>query len=111
MSLKSQDNVTDLAHSLSTTSTLLFLLQSTLKASNTTSAASHRNRNSPATLFGRMAQVSFQKWILWYIKTHVKIYNCKYKISGFPSIFIGHGNFKRVQWNGGEAEWTIKSGS
>ncbi|GLT55527.1 hypothetical protein SLA2020_286420 [Shorea laevis] len=55
-STESQDNVTDLAHWLSTTSTLLFLLQSTLKASNTTSAASHRNRNSPATLFGRMAQ-------------------------------------------------------
>ncbi|KAE8038143.1 hypothetical protein FH972_010683 [Carpinus fangiana] len=55
-STESQDNVTDLAHWLSTTSTLLFLLQSTLKASNTISAASHRNRNSPATLFGRMAQ-------------------------------------------------------
>ncbi|XP_062173899.1 myosin-12 isoform X2 [Alnus glutinosa] len=57
-STESQDNVTDLAHWLSTTSTLLFLLQSTLKANNTTSAASHRNRNSPATLFCRMAQGS-----------------------------------------------------
>ncbi|XP_059449461.1 myosin-12 isoform X2 [Corylus avellana] len=56
-STESQDNVdTDLAHWLSTTCTLLFLLQSTLKASNTISAASHRNRSSPATLFGRMAQ-------------------------------------------------------
>jgi myosin-5 len=55
-SIESQDNIADLAYWLSTTSTLLFLLQSTLKASNATNTASHRNRNSPATLFGRMAQ-------------------------------------------------------
>ncbi|XP_030962700.1 myosin-12-like [Quercus lobata] len=55
-SIEGQDNIADLAYWLSTTSTLLFLLQSTLKASNTTSSASHRNRNSPTTLFGRMAQ-------------------------------------------------------
>ena len=111
MSLKSQDNIADLAYWLSTTSTLLFLLQSTLKASNATNTASHRNRNSPATLFGRMAQVSFHKWTVLYIKAYVNIYSSKYLISGFPSIFIGHGNFKRLQWNGGKDEWTIKSGS
>ncbi|XP_048323404.2 myosin-12 isoform X1 [Ziziphus jujuba] len=53
---ESQDSVSDLAYWLSTTSTLLFLLQSTLKASNTANVALQRNRTSPATLFGRMAR-------------------------------------------------------
>ncbi|KAM7476630.1 hypothetical protein LguiB_023873 [Lonicera macranthoides] len=53
---QSQENVKDLAYWLSTTATLLFLLQSTIKASNTPNVASHRNRASPTTLFGRMAQ-------------------------------------------------------
>ncbi|KAK9282815.1 hypothetical protein L1049_011037 [Liquidambar formosana] len=55
-SIESQDNISDLAYWLSTTSTLLFLLQSTLKANSAPYAASHRNRTSPTTLFGRMAQ-------------------------------------------------------
>ncbi|KAL9368088.1 hypothetical protein Peur_039287 [Populus x canadensis] len=54
-SIESQDNITDLAYWLSSTSTLLYLLQNTLKASNTKNVSSWRNRNSPATLFGRMA--------------------------------------------------------
>ncbi|KAG5117853.1 hypothetical protein JHK84_043966 [Glycine max] len=52
---QSQEGIHDLAYWLSTTSTLLFYLQCTMKASNTTKAVS-RNRNSPATLFGKMAQ-------------------------------------------------------
>lgn len=55
-SIEIQDNVKDLAYWLSTTSTLLFLLQSTIKASNTLNAASQRHRASPTTLFSRMAQ-------------------------------------------------------
>ncbi|KAK3025057.1 hypothetical protein RJ639_044808, partial [Escallonia herrerae] len=55
-SIESQDDIKDLAYWLSTTSTLLFLLQSTIKASNTQNPAPLRNRNSPTTLFGRMAQ-------------------------------------------------------
>ncbi|KAJ1408711.1 P-loop containing nucleoside triphosphate hydrolase [Sesbania bispinosa] len=54
-SIESQEGINDLAFWLSTTSTLLFYLHCTLKASNTTKAVS-RNRNSPATLFGKMAQ-------------------------------------------------------
>ncbi|CAK9144802.1 unnamed protein product [Ilex paraguariensis] len=54
-SIESQENIKDLAYWLSTTATLVFLLQSTIKASNAP-AASQRNRTSPATLFGRMAQ-------------------------------------------------------
>ncbi|XP_057451250.1 myosin-12 [Lotus japonicus] len=54
-SIESQEGINDLAYWLSTTSTLLFYLQCTIKASNTTRAAS-RNRNSPASLFGKMAQ-------------------------------------------------------
>ncbi|XP_019425376.1 PREDICTED: myosin-12-like [Lupinus angustifolius] len=54
-SIESQEGMNDLAYWLSTTSTLLFYLQCTLKASNSTRAVS-RNRNSPATLFGKMAQ-------------------------------------------------------
>ncbi|KAK6162793.1 hypothetical protein DH2020_002634 [Rehmannia glutinosa] len=56
-SIENQDNTKNLAYWLSTTSTLLFLIQRTIKASNTSAVASKRNRNSPITLFGRMAQV------------------------------------------------------
>ncbi|OVA16401.1 IQ motif [Macleaya cordata] len=55
-SVEDQENVNELAYWLSTTSTLLFLLQNTLKASNSPMSASHRSRASPTTLFGRMAQ-------------------------------------------------------
>lgn len=55
---KSQESISNLAYWLSTTSTLLFLVQSALKASNTSNLTSFRSRNSPTTLFGRMAQVS-----------------------------------------------------
>ncbi|XP_028075342.1 myosin-12-like isoform X1 [Camellia sinensis] len=54
-SIEHHENITDLAYWLSTTSTLLFSLQNTIKASNTPNVASHRTRTSPATLFGRMA--------------------------------------------------------
>ncbi|KAL0561924.1 hypothetical protein IC582_002369 [Cucumis melo] len=54
-SIESQENISDLAYWLSTSSTLLYLLQSSLKATNTSTVASNRNRASPATLFGRMA--------------------------------------------------------
>ncbi|KAG9452018.1 hypothetical protein H6P81_004922 [Aristolochia fimbriata] len=54
-SIENQDNIRDLAYWLSMTSTLLFLLQNTLKASNASGVATHRSR-APVTLFGRMAQ-------------------------------------------------------
>ncbi|XP_030509984.1 myosin-12 [Cannabis sativa] len=54
--IENQDNINELAYWLSTTSTLLFLLQTTLKASNNPNGASHRSRSSPSTLFGRMAK-------------------------------------------------------
>ncbi|PNY04685.1 myosin-H heavy chain-like protein [Trifolium pratense] len=53
---QSQEGINDLAYWLSTTSTLLFYLHCTLKVSNNTNKAFSRNRNSPATLFGKMAQ-------------------------------------------------------
>ncbi|KAL3622382.1 hypothetical protein CASFOL_033793 [Castilleja foliolosa] len=56
-SIEKQENTKNLAYWLSTTSTLLFLLQRTIKASNSSAAASKRNRSSPMSLFGRMAQV------------------------------------------------------
>ncbi|KAF9609184.1 hypothetical protein IFM89_013574 [Coptis chinensis] len=56
LSVENQENINELAYWLSTTSTLLFLLQNTIKASNTASPISHRSRNSPTTLFTRMAQ-------------------------------------------------------
>ncbi|XP_019055618.1 PREDICTED: myosin-12-like isoform X2 [Nelumbo nucifera] len=55
-SVENQENISELAYWLSTTSTLLFLLQNTLKAGNSSSTLSHRSRTSPTTLFGRMAQ-------------------------------------------------------
>ncbi|KAF5177222.1 Myosin [Thalictrum thalictroides] len=55
-SVENQEDINELSYWLSTTSTLLFLLQTTIKASNTPSPISHRSRNSPSTLFTRMAQ-------------------------------------------------------
>lgn len=54
--VEGQDNVKDQAFWLTATSTLLFLVQNTIKASNAPTTASHRHRNSPTTLFARMAQ-------------------------------------------------------
>ncbi|KAL8500655.1 hypothetical protein ACS0TY_020292 [Phlomoides rotata] len=56
-SIENLDSTKNLAYWLSTTSTLLFLLQRTIKASNTSAVASKRNRSSPMMLFGRMARV------------------------------------------------------
>ncbi|KAI3897061.1 hypothetical protein MKW92_016716 [Papaver armeniacum] len=55
-SVEDQENVNELAYWLSTTSALLFLIQNTIKASNSPINAAHRSRASPTTLFGRMAQ-------------------------------------------------------
>ncbi|XP_038720466.1 myosin-12 isoform X1 [Tripterygium wilfordii] len=56
-SIENQENNTyNLAYWLSTSSALLFLLQSTLKASNTSNLAAQRKRTHPVTLFSRMAQ-------------------------------------------------------
>uniref|UniRef100_A0A7N0ZY67 Myosin-12 n=1 Tax=Kalanchoe fedtschenkoi TaxID=63787 RepID=A0A7N0ZY67_KALFE len=51
-----QENISDLAYWLTSISTLLYLLQSTVKTSNAPYMASQRNQGSPTTLFGRMAQ-------------------------------------------------------
>ncbi|KAG5627286.1 hypothetical protein H5410_012504 [Solanum commersonii] len=59
-SIEDQDNTGDLAYWLSTSSTLLFLLQSTIKAGNVPTRSPYRNRSSPTTLFGRMAQQGFR---------------------------------------------------
>ncbi|VVB07461.1 unnamed protein product [Arabis nemorensis] len=53
---KSQDDTRELTYWLTTSSTLLYLLQSTLKFSNTNNSASKRNRSAQATLFGRLVQ-------------------------------------------------------
>ncbi|XP_010522267.1 PREDICTED: myosin-12 isoform X2 [Tarenaya hassleriana] len=55
-SVESQNDTRELAYWLTTTSTLLYFLQSTLKFSNTNNTKSRRNRSSHATLFGRLAQ-------------------------------------------------------
>ncbi|XP_010469656.1 PREDICTED: myosin-12-like isoform X3 [Camelina sativa] len=55
-SIESQDDTRELTYWLTTSSTLLYLLQSTLKFSNTNNAASRRNRSPQATLFGRLVQ-------------------------------------------------------
>ncbi|WZY97265.1 hypothetical protein YC2023_069594 [Brassica napus] len=54
--LESQDNNNTLAYWLSNASTLLLLLQRTLKASGAAGMAPQRRRSSSATLFGRMTQ-------------------------------------------------------
>ncbi|XP_075500978.1 myosin-12 [Primulina tabacum] len=55
-SIENEDNTKDLAYWLSTTSTLLFLMQRTIKGNNTTAVAFKRNRSSPISFFGRIAQ-------------------------------------------------------
>lgn len=55
--MKTQDNNEVLAYWLSNASTLLLLLQRTLKASGAAGAPPHR-RPTSATLFGRMTQVN-----------------------------------------------------
>ncbi|CAF1924296.1 unnamed protein product [Brassica oleracea] len=54
--IESQDNNNTLAYWLSNASTLLLLLQRTLKASGAAGMAPQRRRSSSATLFGRMTQ-------------------------------------------------------
>lgn len=56
--LQTQDNNDVLAYWLSNASTLLLLLQRTLKASGAAGMAPQRRRSSSATLFGRMTQVN-----------------------------------------------------
>ena len=58
--IQTQDNNEVLAYWLSNASTLLLLLQRTLKASGSTGMAPQRRRSSSATLFGRMTQVYVQ---------------------------------------------------
>jgi len=55
--LKAQDNTDVLAYWLSNTSTLLLLLQRTLKASGAASLTPQRRRTASSSLFGRMSQV------------------------------------------------------
>ncbi|CAN6439793.1 unnamed protein product [Victoria cruziana] len=52
----SQNSTSELSYWLSLSSTLLFLLQNTLKANKASSRASQRGKLASATLFGRMAQ-------------------------------------------------------
>ncbi|KAG4959195.1 hypothetical protein JHK87_035828 [Glycine soja] len=54
--LKAQDNTDVLAYWLSNTSTLLLLLQRTLKASGAASLTPQRRRTASSSLFGRMSQ-------------------------------------------------------
>uniref|UniRef100_M4EPL9 Myosin motor domain-containing protein n=1 Tax=Brassica campestris TaxID=3711 RepID=M4EPL9_BRACM len=54
--IETQDNNNTLAYWLSNASTLLLLLQRTLKASGAAGMAPQRRRSSSATLFGRMTQ-------------------------------------------------------
>lgn len=56
---QTQDNNDILAYWLSNASTLLLLLQRTLKASGAAGMTPQRRRSSSATLFGRMTQVQF----------------------------------------------------
>ncbi|CAH2059870.1 unnamed protein product [Thlaspi arvense] len=53
---KNQDNTRELTYWLTTSATLLYLLQSTLKFINTNNTASRRNRSPQTILFGRLVQ-------------------------------------------------------
>ncbi|KAG6528917.1 hypothetical protein ZIOFF_011109 [Zingiber officinale] len=53
---ENQENVGELAYWISTTSTLLLLLQKNLKASSTSTTGLHRSRTTTVPLFSRMAR-------------------------------------------------------
>ncbi|KAL9379205.1 hypothetical protein Peur_027687 [Populus x canadensis] len=63
--IETQDNNDVLAYWLSNASTLLLLLQRTLKASGAAGMAPQRRRSSSATLFGRMTQACFFRVIFF----------------------------------------------
>ncbi|KAL0925889.1 hypothetical protein M5K25_004263 [Dendrobium thyrsiflorum] len=56
--VENQENIGELAYWLSTTSTLLFLLQNTLKLSSVSKSGANRRQSSSASLFGRMARIT-----------------------------------------------------
>lgn len=58
ISLQNQDSNEHMAYWLSNTSTLLFLLQQSLKATGAAGSTPHRKPPPPTSLFGRMTQVS-----------------------------------------------------
>ncbi|WOL01344.1 hypothetical protein Cni_G10060 [Canna indica] len=55
-SVENQENIGELAYWLSTTSTLLFLLQKNLRASNASSTGSYCSRATTSSFFSRIAQ-------------------------------------------------------
>ncbi|KAK3146091.1 hypothetical protein QOZ80_3BG0261500 [Eleusine coracana subsp. coracana] len=55
-SVEAAESSAELSYWLSTTSTLLYLLQNTLKASSSTSKGSNRSRTTTGSLFSRMVQ-------------------------------------------------------
>lgn len=70
-----QDNNDALSYWLSNLSTLLVLLQRTLKASGTTSLTPQRRRSTSASLFGRMSQVSNSFQSLKHLDMHIVLFN------------------------------------
>ncbi|WOL10148.1 Myosin-12 [Canna indica] len=54
--VENQENIGELAYWLSTTSTLLFLLQKNLRESNASSTGSYRSRATTSSFFSRIAQ-------------------------------------------------------
>jgi myosin-5 len=63
--LKVQDNNDVLTYWLSNASTLLLLLQRTLKATGAASLTPQRRRTTSTSLFGRMSQVRKETFYFW----------------------------------------------
>ena len=63
--LQGAESSGELAYWLSTTSTLLYLLQNTLKASSSSSKGSNRSRTATGSLFSRMVLVSSPSRLLF----------------------------------------------
>jgi len=64
-SVEGAESSGELAYWLSTTSTLLYLLQNTLKASSSSSKGSNRSRTATGSLFSRMVLVSSPSRLLF----------------------------------------------
>jgi hypothetical protein len=89
--LQTQENNDVLAYWLSNTSTLLFLLQRTLKASGAGGPTPQRRRANSVTLFGRMTQVRKCSTVLCLVRRSFKFLAPElYRVYGS---FLGIYNF------------------
>lgn len=91
--LKVQDNIDVLSYWLSNSSTLLSLLQRTLKATGAASLTPQRRRSTSTSLFGRMSQVRKETFFFCKLERDILsfVVSCSFDVLFFfmfPSSFF-----------------------